>query len=46
MARPRAADLPRPRAAVRATVEERVFSEMASTKVRSALAYIISCDST
>jgi hypothetical protein len=39
MARPRAADLPRPRAAVRATVEDRVFSEIASTNVKIALAY-------
>ena len=39
MARPRAADLPRPRAAVRDTVLRRVFSEMASTNLSRHLAW-------
>lgn len=38
-ANPRAADLPRPRAAVRVTVLRRVFSEMASMNFSTALAY-------
>jgi hypothetical protein len=38
MARPNAADFPRPRAAVRVTVDDNVFSEMASTKVNIAWA--------
>ena len=38
MARPRAADLPRPLAAVRVTVLRRVFSEMASTNFSTAFA--------
>jgi hypothetical protein len=38
MARPKAADLPRPRAAVSATVLRRVFSEIASKKVKIAFA--------
>ena len=37
-AKPNAADLPRPRAAVRATVLRNVFSAIASTKVTTALA--------
>ena len=37
-ANPNAADLPRPRAAVRATVLRDVFSAIASTKVTIALA--------
>lgn len=42
MASPNAADLPRPLAAVRATVDDRVFSEMASTKVKMALPCVVS----
>jgi hypothetical protein len=38
MARPKAADLPRPRAAVSATVLRRVFSEIASKNVKIAFA--------
>ena len=38
MARPRAADLPRPLAAVRVTVLHRVFSEIASTNFSTAFA--------
>ena len=40
MARPSAADLPRPRPAVSATVVRSVLSEMASTNVRTALACV------
>lgn len=39
MASPKAADLPRPRAAVNATVERNVFSEIHSTNLRTALAW-------
>lgn len=39
IARPRAADLPLPRAAVRATVLLRVFSEIPSMNFKTALAY-------
>ena len=41
MAKPRAADFPRPRPAVRVTVDESVFSAMASTNVRIAWAWSI-----
>ena len=41
MARPKAADLPRPRAAVKVTVLLKLFSEMASTKVNTAFPYPI-----
>ncbi len=46
MDRPSAADLPRPRAAVMVTIERRVFSEMASTNLRRALAWsrVFVCD--
>ena len=37
-ASPKAADFPRPRAAVKVTVLRRVFSDMASTNLRTALA--------
>jgi hypothetical protein len=38
MAKPRAADLPRPLAAVRVTVERKVFSEIESINLSTALA--------
>lgn len=38
IARPNAADFPRPRAAVRVTVEDNVFSAIASTNVKIAFA--------
>ncbi len=44
MARPKAADLPRPLAAVRATVLRRVFSLTASTNLSTAFAYKQGCD--
>ena len=39
IAKPSAADLPRPRAAVKATVVRKVFSEIASTNFKTALAW-------
>ena len=38
-ASPKAADFPRPRAAVRVTVLLKVFSDIASTNLRTALAW-------